>query len=111
MTTGSSDGRRPRRWHPNSQPKVLKRSSTITHRRDRLMGALDRIKQADEQQKTTELLEALISLRDADMQQIAKLTNTVADLTEYVKVMDGEQRSEEHTSELQSRFDLVCRLL
>src|SRR5699024_11614620 len=23
----------------------------------------------------------------------------------------GEQRSEEHTSELQSRFDLVCRLL
>src|SRR5699024_11731894 len=24
---------------------------------------------------------------------------------------DGEERSEEHTSELQSRFDLVCRLL
>src|SRR5699024_11419784 len=24
---------------------------------------------------------------------------------------DGEHRSEEHTSELQSRFDLVCRLL
>src|SRR5699024_11950894 len=24
---------------------------------------------------------------------------------------DGDQRSEEHTSELQSRFDLVCRLL
>src|SRR5207249_5426726 len=24
---------------------------------------------------------------------------------------DGELRSEEHTSELQSRFDLVCRLL
>src|SRR5699024_6596340 len=29
-----------------------------------------------------------------------------------VEVMGGiEQRSEEHTSELQSRFDLVCRLL
>lgn len=55
------------------------------------MGALDRIKQADEQQKTTALLEALISQRDADMQQIAKLTKTVADLTEYVKVMDEEQ--------------------
>ncbi|QQB13217.1 hypothetical protein [Brevibacterium casei] len=55
------------------------------------MGALDRIKQADEQQKTTELLEALISQHDADMQQIAKLTKTVADLTEYVKVMDEEQ--------------------
>ena len=55
------------------------------------MGALDRIKQADEQQKTTELLEALISQHDTDMQQIAKLTKTVADLTEYVKVMDEEQ--------------------
>lgn len=55
------------------------------------MGALDRIKQADEQQKTTELLEALISQHDADVQQIAKLTKTVADLTEYVKVMDEEQ--------------------
>ena len=55
------------------------------------MGALDRIKQADEQQKTTELLENLISQHDADRQQIAKLTNTVADLTGYVKVMDEEQ--------------------
>src|SRR5699024_12160462 len=26
-------------------------------------------------------------------------------------VADGDVRSEEHTSELQSRFDLVCRLL
>src|SRR5699024_7680739 len=58
------------------------------------MGALDRIKQADEQQKTTELLEALISQHDADVQQIAKLTKTVADLTEYVKVMDEEQTTQ-----------------
>src|SRR5699024_11821739 len=28
-----------------------------------------------------------------------------------VTLCDGAQRSEEHTSELQSRFDLVCRLL
>src|SRR5699024_12568764 len=28
-----------------------------------------------------------------------------------LKRMDVHQRSEEHTSELQSRFDLVCRLL
>lgn len=55
------------------------------------MGALDRIKQADEQQKTTELLGALISQRDADRQQIERLTKTVADLTGYVKVMDEEQ--------------------
>src|SRR5699024_6901987 len=33
-------------------------------------------------------------------------------LAEYVERMPAEQqRSEEHTSELQSRFDLVCRLL
>src|SRR5207249_7364702 len=29
----------------------------------------------------------------------------------YIRVGDRERRSEEHTSELQSRFDLVCRLL
>src|SRR5699024_12641530 len=29
-------------------------------------------------------------------------------LTKYIKELD---RSEEHTSELQSRFDIVCRLL
>src|SRR5437868_12250419 len=28
-----------------------------------------------------------------------------------IRIRDGERRSEEHTSELQSRFDLVCRLL
>src|SRR5207249_10910242 len=31
--------------------------------------------------------------------------------TDQVWVLDGRPRSEEHTSELQSRFDLVCRLL
>lgn len=61
------------------------------------MGALDRIKQADEQQKTTELLENLISQHDADRQQITKLTNAVADLTEYVKISD-----EETTKQLQA---------
>src|SRR5690625_3058038 len=55
------------------------------------MGTLDKIKQADEQQRTTEMLETLISQRDADRQQIANLTKTVADLTEYVKIMDEEQ--------------------
>src|SRR6266540_4930962 len=30
---------------------------------------------------------------------------------EVVYMRDGEQRSEEHTSELQSHHDLVCRLL
>src|SRR5438105_11882847 len=29
----------------------------------------------------------------------------------HLRVVDGARRSEEHTSELQSRVDLVCRLL
>src|SRR5207249_7850235 len=33
-----------------------------------------------------------------------------ADVIEWVE-QGGDARSEEHTSELQSRFDLVCRLL
>src|SRR5207249_8177602 len=32
-------------------------------------------------------------------------------VTSFSLVDDGSPRSEEHTSELQSRFDLVCRLL
>lgn len=55
------------------------------------MGLLDTMKQEDGQQRITEMLEALISQHDADRQQIAKLTKTVADLTSYVKVMDEEQ--------------------
>src|SRR5699024_6289058 len=35
----------------------------------------------------------------------------LADLAGLVVRATGRQRSEEHTSELQSRFDLVCRLL
>src|SRR5699024_12553001 len=33
------------------------------------------------------------------------------DLVPYRRIQQPELRSEEHTSELQSRFDLVCRLL
>lgn len=55
------------------------------------MGLLDTMQQEDGQQRITEMLEALISQHDADRQQIERLTKTVADLTEYVKVMDEEQ--------------------
>src|SRR5699024_12239022 len=37
-------------------------------------------------------------------------SHTGASITKQGAVM-GQHRSEEHTSELQSRFDLVCRLL
>src|SRR5699024_11966405 len=36
---------------------------------------------------------------------------TINNLTIYIEEKDAWYRSEEHTSELQSRFDLVCRLL
>src|SRR5438067_11666928 len=38
-------------------------------------------------------------------------TYTAADGKKLIQVAENDQRSEEHTSELQSRFDLVCRLL
>lgn len=55
------------------------------------MGVLDQIKQADEQQQTTETLEALTSTVHAVEQQLTTLTKTVADLTGFVKVMDEQQ--------------------
>src|SRR5699024_7501446 len=43
-------------------------------------------------------------------EQVDQLKKEVELLKEQLKIKD-KQRSEEHTSELQSRFDLVCRLL
>src|SRR5207249_10394929 len=52
-------------------------------------------------------------LKLADRQcRMAELSQRVQDtVTILVTALWGAQRSEEHTSELQSRFDLVCRLL
>src|SRR5207249_9422316 len=47
-------------------------------------------------------------LRDPEAQPLLAL---VARLDEVETGDQGQKRSEEHTSELQSRFDLVCRLL
>ncbi len=55
------------------------------------MGALDKIKQIDEQQQTMEMLETLTSTVHAVEQQLVKVTKTVADLTGFVKVMDEQQ--------------------
>src|SRR5699024_11472603 len=51
--------------------------------------------------------EQLNTLKDVDPD---KLKQEIADLQANNKQKDDD-RSEEHTSELQSRFDLVCRLL
>src|SRR5437868_10894663 len=52
-----------------------------------------------------------------DAEELERLRGRVAFVRQHLpeaappEVGDGELRSEEHTSELQSRFDLVCRLL
>lgn len=57
------------------------------------MGLLDTMKQADEQQSTTEMLEKWTSRLPAVERQLSKLTKTVADLTAFVKVMDEQQEA------------------
>src|SRR5699024_12567042 len=65
-------------------------------------------------QKAQELIyhEALSNrsiLSDKEQRKLAALSSGHAGECEYDRLFDD--RSEEHTSELQSRFDLVCRLL
>src|SRR5437868_12666343 len=48
----------------------------------------------------------------AYLAEIARSVPTAANAIHYARIVrDKALRSEEHTSELQSRFDLVCRLL
>src|SRR5207249_11652946 len=42
---------------------------------------------------------------------VVRLEGQIAAITTDAAFQNGDYRSEEHTSELQSRFDLVCRLL
>src|SRR5437868_12444568 len=42
---------------------------------------------------------------------VSPVTRTEMSVPATLVLVTGETRSEEHTSELQSRFDLVCRLL
>src|SRR5699024_11704995 len=53
-------------------------------------------------------IRALRGRTDAHLRELLLGTGTSAQLWRYAQ---RPERSEEHTSELQSRFDLVCRLL
>lgn len=59
------------------------------------MGLLETMKQADEQQSSSETSSSSTSRLDAIEQQLSKLTKAVSDLSGYVKVMD-----EVHTGKL-----------
>src|SRR5437868_5765947 len=48
---------------------------------------------------------------EADLQDLHRLEASPGDSHNAIPDLAGKIRSEEHTSELQSRFDLVCRLL
>src|SRR5699024_11265860 len=48
---------------------------------------------------------------DAFARRFLQREDILEALEEGILAIDKEARSEEHTSELQSRFDLVCRLL
>src|SRR2546422_8582174 len=61
---------------------------------------IDRKKVLEHCQEKFKIRKCLIVLCDKDLIQLVKL-----------KFAGGEDRSEEHTSELQSRLHLVCRLL
>src|SRR5207249_12266184 len=53
----------------------------------------------------------IVGLLQADQGRLAYLYDTIAELDASRARFALGLRSEEHTSELQSRFDLVCRLL
>src|SRR3989338_10137381 len=50
-------------------------------------------------------------LGDVKMKMIPSVTETLANSCRDLRFFDTTLRSEEHTSELQSQFHLVCRLL
>src|SRR5699024_12378879 len=49
--------------------------------------------------------------KSLDVDSVDQLVDALAAYEGALLVVSHDERSEEHTSELQSRFDLVCRLL
>src|SRR5699024_12496130 len=70
-----------------------------------------------EQQHTRSLMLSLLdtvrdeSGKDAPVRLVFEPKSSRIDRDEFVNTLLTQTRSEEHTSELQSRFDVVCRLL
>src|SRR3989440_5892774 len=62
-------------------------------------------------EKEQQLASEIDALRRAEEEQIKRVQVAEARLREHEEARQSAKRSEEHTSELQSRSDLVCRLL
>src|SRR5699024_12690428 len=69
--------------------------------------------EADERNRDDERAEAVLDDGEPEAEDEAKQREREVDRSgrQRAPFPDPGQRSEEHTSELQSRFDLVCRLL
>src|SRR5699024_11845045 len=63
---------------------------------------------AVEQPAATDTAELALSVNQSVNQSVAQ---TIVPLERAMEKLGAQLQSEEHTSELQSRFDLVCRLL
>src|SRR5699024_12613025 len=66
--------------------------------------------QIEEQEKTNELWQARLAQFNDALNAIEMQASIYSQRTSMLSQI-YDDRSEEHTSELQSRFDLVCRLL
>src|SRR5699024_11671927 len=64
----------------------------------------------DEITRTRKIRRSVINDRYGDIISALARGDDAVDVSSVITYQDG-SRSEEHTSELQSRFDLVCRLL
>src|SRR5699024_12077291 len=70
-------------------------------------------KLTEEYQTSRETIRKALDLlsQNGYIQKIRGKGSVVIDMNRFSFPVSGIERSEEHTSELQSRFDLVCRLL
>src|SRR5699024_12381995 len=98
---------------------TIRRSSTTTLFPYTTLFRSEEMRQLEKQRALLGNVDVLAdSERQAHEQELSELAPHIANITtERKQVRQGLEwyqqvaRSEEHTSELQSRFDLVCRLL
>src|SRR5699024_6376624 len=101
---------------------ILEKESGLKFGEDFEVGfSPERINPGDKVNRLETIVKVVSGSSEESLDIIAKVYELVVDagvhraesikVAEAAKVIENSQRSEEHTSELQSRFDLVCRLL
>src|SRR5699024_11938288 len=90
-------------WGLLLMDRLFKRQGINPHR----VSPLERLSYIGNRAMGALRFQPIIDTEIAEQQDVSLLQLAV----QVQNVLQGEGRSEEHTSELQSRFDLVCRLL